>query len=172
MIYTSPWGLSTWGLAAQGGEEMPVPYCDRSEADALLKELFLTEDRQVWIESTNEDRDTSLSQSTRDIDSLDYAGHRNDAAQPREFPRGVDTITPSEILEACVLIAVARLDGKRPEEEIDNQSLTTVSYASVRSTYDRGGVPEHMSAGIVSFEAWRLLRPFLRETGTFQLSKV
>lgn len=151
---------------------MPNRYIEVPEADVLVKELFITEDQQVWLEAGQPDQKTSLSQATRDIDSLLFAGHKNNPAQDKEFPRGADTTTPGEILEACVLIAVARLDGKRPEEEVDNQSLTTVGYASVRSTYDRSSAPEQMAAGIVSFEAWRLLRPFLRAIGSFKISKV
>lgn len=151
---------------------MSSPYVDRTEANTLIESILLTEDRQAWVEAENGDKDVSLSQATEDIDSLRIAGSKNDPVQENEFPRGTDTDVPENIKKACVLIAVLRLDGKRPEEEVENLSLTTVGYASVRSTYDRGSVPEYLAAGIVSFEAWRLLKPFLRKPGTFEISKV
>lgn len=171
------WGQTwsdLWGLLSkeEEEEEMPEPYLTVNDAQALLSELTLIEDRQAWVEASPEDQFSALSLATRDIDSLNFAGSPAVAGQPRKFPRGTDTESPPAILEACVMIAVERLDGKRPGEEVENQGLSGTSYASVRTTYDRASGPEHLAAGIVSFEAWRLLRPFLRDPSTFKQSRV
>ena len=151
---------------------MVTPYLTNEEADSRISGLFLTEDRQAWVEATQDDRTTALSQATRDIDSLAIAGSPAVAGQPQQFPRGSDTVPPEAILDACVMIAVVRLDGKRPEEEVENLGLVSTGYAAVKATYDFTSAPEHLAAGIVSFEAWRLIRPFLRDPGTFRQSRV
>ena len=170
------WGQTwsdLWGLLSKEEvEELPTPYLTIDEANALLSELTLTEDRQVWIEATEPDKLSALSLATRDIDSLNYAGSKADSSQELKFPRGTDSTVPQAVQEACAMIAVERLDGKRPGDEVENQGLIGTGYASVRTTYDRTSGPEHLAAGIVSFEAWRLIKPFLRDPSTFKQSRV
>jgi hypothetical protein len=95
-----------------------------------------------------------------------------ESAQELEFPRGSDTEVPEAIRRACYEIAFSLLDGKDPELELENLSVSSQGYSSVRTTYNRNQVPlEHIINGVPSAEAWRLLRPFLRDGDHIKLSR-
>lgn len=124
-----------------------------------------------WDDATIEERRKALREASRRIDRLNFKGIRKSETQPGQFPRDDDTEFPADIKRACVLIALALLDGIDPELEHENQFMTGHGYASIRGAYDRSSRPEHILAGIPSFEAWTYLRPYLRDPRTFQTQR-
>jgi len=56
---------------------------------------------------------------------------------------------------------------------LENLGITSQGYASVRTTYARNQVPiEHIINGVPSPQAWRWLKPFLRDDDAIKLSRV
>jgi hypothetical protein len=148
---------------------------------------------QAWTNAAVEDRAKALLAATQLIDTLNYKGNKaavyalletNSAAtsedvraaelsQALEFPRGADTEVPEAIRQACYEIAYSLLDGKNPELELEALGVSSQSYSSVKTAYDRQQVPiEHTVNMIPSALAWRLIRPFLRGSETVRLSRV
>lgn len=94
-------------------------------------------------------------------------------AQELEFPRGSDTTVPTVIEHACYELAHALLDGKDPELELENLSVATQRYASVRTTYNRSQVPiEHLINLVPSALAWRWLKPFIRDEDAVKITRI
>ena len=148
---------------------------------------------RAWTGANVEDRPKALWASTLIIDALNYKGNKStvytllegsssasdeeireaEAAQPLEFPRGADIIVPEVIRRATYEIAHDLLDGKDPEIELENLGIISQSYAAVKTTYSRNQVPiEHIINGIPSTQAWRWIRPFLREDDAILLSRI
>ena len=99
-----------------------------------------------------------------DPDASDEDIRAAEASQPLEFPRGADTEVPEAIRIATYEIAHSLLDGKDPELELENLGIVSQGYSSVRTTYSRGQVPiEHIINGVPNAQAWRYIRPFLRD---------
>jgi hypothetical protein len=130
---------------------------------------------KAWSNATPADRSKALWASTVIIDALNYKGNKSTvyAAQDLEFPRGADTVVPEPIRLASYEIAYALLDGKDPELELENLGIISQSYAAVRTSYSRNQVPiEHIINGIPSSQAWRWLRPFLREDDAIVIARI
>jgi hypothetical protein len=127
------------------------------------------------------------------IDALNYKGYKSavytlllgspnasdeeiraaEAAQPLEYPRGADSVVPEAIRRATYEIAHELLDGKDPELELETLGIVSQGYGSVRTSYSRNQVPiEHIINGIPSSQAWRWLRPFLREDDALVLARI
>lgn len=151
----------------------------------------------AWDTYAVSDRIAALVTATRQIDRLRFAGEKNAAwlvrdrynsvcltseqrqaianaglSQELEFPRGSDTEIPNDIKIACMEIAFELLSGKDPQMELENLSIISQGYSSVRNTQDRSFVHEHLNAGIVSLLAWQYLRPYLRDDQDFKISRV
>lgn len=128
----------------------------------------------LWGATNPTDKNASLISATRIIDRLNYMGDKHDLETPQEleFPRGTDTVVPSDIKIACYEIAFALLDGVDPEMETDNLAVVSEGYSSVRSTYDRNAALPHLAAGVPSMTAWRYLLPYLRDDRSFKMSRV
>ena len=148
---------------------------------------------RAWSNASVDDRNKSLWASTVIIDALNYKGNKStvytllvatpnasdeeiraaEAAQDLEFPRGADTEVPEAIRRASYEIAYSLLDGKDPELELEALGIISQSYAAVRTSYSRNQVPiQHIINGIPSSQAWRWLRPFLREDDAIVLARV
>lgn len=163
------------------------PYSSIGEANAYFAERLHVD---VWFDSSTNDRLKALKQATRSIDRLRFVGMKHtewvvaqtscdaDAlkaardAQEREFPRGADEDVPTGIKEACCEEALSLLDGKDPEQEYEDLAVASQGYSSVRTTYERSYVLEHLNAGIASMRAWQLLRPYILEGRDIKLSRV
>jgi len=147
----------------------------------------------AWTAAMAGDRPKALWAATLIIDALNFKGKKStvytllasdssasdediraaEASQPLEFPRGEDTEVPEAIRTACYEIAHALLDGKDPELELENLGIVSQGFGSVRTTYSRSQIPiEHIINGIPSAQAWRLLKPFLRDDEAIKLSRV
>lgn len=147
----------------------------------------------AWTAATAEDRAKALWAATLILDALNFKGYKNtvyvlllaepsasdedirtaEASQPLEFPRGADTIVPDMIHKATYEIAHSLLDGKDPELELENLGIVSQGFGSVRTTYNRSQIPiEHIINGVPSTQAWRFIKPFLRDDEAIKLSRV
>ncbi len=169
-------------------------YSTRVEADAYFEiRLHST----LWAASTVSDRNVALQQASRIIDDLDYKGMKNAAyvvwlpfdgisltdanklainnageTQALEFPRGADTSIPTDIKEACNEIAFALLDGRDPDQDTENLSQISQGFSSVRTTYTRTFIPEHLVNGVPSATAWRRLKRYVKDRAGTRVSRV
>jgi len=148
---------------------------------------------RAWSSAAPADRPKALWAASVIIDALNYKGKKStvyallaenphasdgeireaEAAQDMEFPRGADSVVPEPIRRATYEIAHELLDGKDPEIELETLGIISQSYAAVRTSYNRNQVPiEHIINGIPSSQAWRWLRPFLREDDAIVLARI
>lgn len=146
---------------------------------------------EAWTGSDNNQKTAALTEASLAIDRLRFAGVRHSVwlvletgtedrdtilaavnDQPHEFPRGSDEDVPSDIEIACYEEALSRLDGKGPDEELEDLAVVAQGYSSVRTTYDRSFAQEHLNAGIVSPRAWRFVKPYLAGPRDFKISRV
>lgn len=146
-----------------------TPYISVADADAFITQLMNSD---VWEETQEADKLKALNSATFRIDSLGFAGKKTDESQEHEFPRGGASEVPTPIKQACALIAQALIDGIDPEEEIRNLSVVAQGYSTVKTTYTRDTVPEHILAGIPTAAAWMLIKPYLMSVGTVNLYRV
>jgi hypothetical protein len=147
----------------------------------------------AWSDADPADRPKALWAATQIIDTLNFKGHKHpvyvllqqnpratsdqiraaEVLQVLEFPRDADTEVPEVIRQACYEIAHSLLDGKDPELELEALGISSQSYSSVKTTYSREQVPiEHIVNGVPNAMAWRLLRPFLRDSDEIKLSRI
>jgi len=149
----------------------------------------------AWTAATTANRGKALIAARAIIDSLNYKGIKHsvytlcgssdtsalaqddiraaEASQKLEFPRGDDTIVPEAIRVAEYEIAYALLDGKDPELELENLAISAMGYGAVKTNYERSQLPiEHIINMVPSSVAWRLLRPFLRDSDALKLSRL
>ncbi len=131
-----------------------------------------------WLNATTSDQLAALEEATRAIDVLNYGGHKNDRTatgqfpnQINQFPRGNDTIVPDEISRACCELALAFLDDVDPELEMENLTLGHQGVGAARIVRDTSYAQEHVRNGIPSLRAWLLLKPFLRDNMSGDLSR-
>lgn len=188
-------GTETVTIPAAGTEGVPVGlsqtfYGSVSEAtDYFAMRLHST----AWLNAMVADRPKALWAATMILDALNFKGYKHpvytlleadadatdeeireaEATQALEFPRGADTVVPVDIRKASYEIAYQLLDGKDPELELENLGITSQGYASIRTTYSRNQVPiEHIINGVPSPQAWRWIKPFLRDDEAIKLSRV
>jgi len=147
----------------------------------------------AWSNASTDDHRKALIAARGVIDALNYKGDKatvytllqaNEAAtdeeiraaeasQPLEFPRGADTEVPEAVRIAEYEIAYALLDGKDPELELENLAVTSMGYGGVKTGYERTGLPiEHIINLVPSSVAWRLLKPFLRDSDAMRLLRL
>lgn len=126
----------------------------------------------AWTSANFADRRKALIMATRAIDRLNFSGKKSYEEQKHQFPRGKDVNVPSEIKIATYEEAIKLLDGVDPEMEQANLSAVSQGISTVRATYDRAVIPENVKAGIVSYQAWNCLLPFLRDPDELTLSRV
>jgi len=153
----------------------------------------------AWSAASSGDKEKALIAARRLIDGLAYKGYKNavylvmetyaegvaltddqlaevraaEASQANEFPRGADTIVPEDIRIAQYELAHSLLDNKDPELELETLAVASSTYGGVKTVYERGQVPiEHLINMIPNAVAWRLLRPYLRDGDSIELSRV
>lgn len=169
-------------------------YSTRAEADTYFNERLHS---NLWAASTVSDRNVALIQASRIIDDLDFKGLKNaaylvwlplkdqvltdanklainvaGATQALEFPRGVDTVIPDDIKEACNEIAFALLDGREPDADLEGLQQVSQGFSSVRTTYTRAYLPEHLVNGVPSATAWRSLKRYVKDKAGVRISRV
>jgi len=148
---------------------------------------------RAWFDADPADRPKALWAATQIIDALNYKGNKHsvytlllanpsasqdeiraaEASQPLEFPRGADTTVPEAVRIAAFEIAHALLDGKDPELELENLAVNSMGYGAVKTSYERSQLPiEHIVNMVPSSVAWRLLKPFLRDSDALKLLRL
>jgi len=147
----------------------------------------------AWTAASALDREKALIAARSIIDALNYKGNKHsvytllqanpsaaqdairaaEASQPLEFPRGADAVVPEAVRVASYEIAYALLDGKDPELELENLAVNAMGYGAVKTSYERSQLPiEHVVNLVPSSVAWRLLRPFLRDSDALKLLRL
>jgi hypothetical protein len=150
----------------------------------------------AWTGASSATRSKALIAARAIIDALNYKGVKRsvytlcgpsaetssvslddiraaEASQPLEFPRGGDTAVPEAIRIAEYEIAHSLLDGKDPELELENLAVSAMGYGAVKTSYERSQLPiEHIINMVPSSVAWRLLKPFLRDSDALRLSRL
>jgi len=149
----------------------------------------------AWTDASDANREKALIAARGIIDALNYKGVKHsvytlcsssdtsglasediraaEASQSLEFPRGEDTEVPEAIRIAEYEIAYALLDGKDPELELENLAVSAMGYGAVKTSYERSQLPiEHVINLVPSSVAWRLLKPFLRDSDALKLSRL
>lgn len=147
----------------------------------------------AWDLASPSDKSKALYSAARIIDTLNYKGRKSsvytllqsnanatdaqiraaDAAQEGEFPRDADTVAPASINMAAYEISLALLDGVNPDSELENLSVVQNTYGGVKAVYNRDQQPiEHLLNGVPSASAWRILKPFLRDSQQLKFSRV
>jgi hypothetical protein len=141
-----------------------LAYCD----DYFSRRLWTS----AWDLANTEDRQKALYHAEEIIDGLNFVGDKADEEQEHQFPRGDDTEIPTPIKRATCLLALALLDGAEPNKDFENLFKNSVSFGGVRTTYESTPVAGHLASGVPSYEAWRLLFPFLRDPAAINLRRV
>ena len=167
-------------------------YGSTTEADTYFANRL---HETAWTAATGPNRSKALIAARAIIDSLNYKGIKHsvytlcgssdtsglaqddiraaEASQTLEFPRGDDTTVPEAIRISEYEIAYALLDGKDPELELENLAISAMGYGAVKTSYERSQLPiEHIINMVPSSVAWRLLRPFLRDSDALKLSRL
>jgi len=147
----------------------------------------------AWSDADPADRPKALWAATQIIDALNYKGYKHcvytllqanpsatqeqiraaEVNQPLEFPRGADAEVPEAIRIAEYEIAHALLDGKDPELELENLAVNAMGYGAVKTSYERSQLPiEHIINLVPSSVAWRLLKPFLRDSDALKVLRL
>lgn len=147
-----------------------IPYADVAYGNSFFADRLRTD---AWDTASDADKSKALATATRAIDNLNYAGEKHDTGwstdgstpnQPRQFPRGNDTVVPDAIAQACCELALAFLDDVDPNLEVENLQNSSQGIGEARVARDTSYVMEHVRLGIPSLQAYLLLKPFLRDT--------
>lgn len=144
-------------------------YNTDAEVDTFMSSRLRT---GAWDDAQGGDKNASRAMATAIIDRLAYLGDKVTTAQVNEFPRDDDTTVPQPIKDAHSLICLALLDGRDPEMEFENLTLTLHQFGQTKSQYDRTQLPPHVLAGVPSFEAWTILKPYLRDGSQISLQRI
>jgi len=168
-----------------------------AEADGYFESRL--REWSLWSAASESDKEKALIAARRLMDGLGYKGYKHtvyevmeqweegaeidddklaeiraaEVAQPNEFPRGPDTKVPEDIRVAQYAIAYSLLDNKDPELELETLAVSSQTYGSVKTMYQREQLPlEHLINLIPNAVAWRRLRPYLRDGDAINLSRV
>lgn len=125
----------------------------------------------AWGQATVTQREAALTQSTRTIDLLNFAGSKTNSGQELQFPRDDDTVVPTEIEYACYEEALSLLDGNNPEILMQSLTVTSDAFSGVRATYNSDFAPPHILCGLTSAIAFNYLRPYIRLPGGVRISR-
>lgn len=145
-------------------------YVTVSAADDYVRDEMLT--RTAWNNALTPDKTIALKMASAAIDRLPLKGAKADAAQVNAFPRGTDTIVPTDIEDACVLLAYAYVDGKDLNIEHANLAVESRGFGKVSITSNTETNQRAIALGIISAEAWVRLRPYVRDDTTFKVKRV
>lgn len=137
-----------------------TPYVTNIEFKQYVDSYTLDTDDFDTADSNK--RTKALLIATRAIDRLAFQGNKADPAQPNQFPRGTDVVTPDAIKNATCELALSYLADMTLNKQFDNQGVAFEAFLGVKTSYTSGFIQEHLINGIISYEAWTLLRPFLR----------
>lgn len=148
----------------------PDTYATLAEAENFLF-LGLPDDNEPWTDATEERRLQALESATRMMLRLPWIGLPATVSQRLFHPVAGETTVPNDLKEACTLIAVALLSGRNGEGEYMSALYTQEKFGQMSLTRDTHDKAPHLLAGIPSFEAWRLIRPYLTLEQTVTITR-
>lgn len=135
-----------------------------------------------WGQSTLYDRVRALYHATQLIDKFNFIGSKVESGQRLQFPRqrtladgtikaiGVVGI-PSDIQEACYLIADKLLSGRDPDADFEALLNKVETFGPVRTEFERArGPQEHLANLIPSPDAWQRIKPYLEIATSFNVN--
>ena len=131
----------------------------------------------AWDDVDDTKRTKALTMSTNLINRLNFAGEQVETTQTFPFPRkyvvGETTTTqtevPTDIEEASYELALALLDNDPAEFD---PRIVTAKLGAASVTMDTSYLPEYITAGIPSKEAWGYLKPYLRDVNSISLERI
>lgn len=148
---------------------LQVTYNTEAEIETYMTGKLNSES---WDHADPVDRGKARVTAYRLIEQLNFLGVKTDEAQANQFPRDDDSTAPQDIMDAEAELTFALLDGRDIDFDFENLFATNIKYSGVATTFDRSTKPEHILAGIPSLQAWRLLRPYLRENFSVRMERV
>lgn len=135
---------------------MSDQYATLEEADLYLESVL---DTEPWDYSTDIKRTKALKQATRMIQALNIPTF--------EAP------IPQDIINATVAIAIRFLDGYDPELELENASVASMTFGSIKQANKLDEeIPLHVLAGIPSAYAFNILKRYMPDLTTVRLNRI
>jgi hypothetical protein len=124
----------------------------------------------------------ALIEASTILDEIDYLGDKADIQQEHEFPRYLidrdfDNVlydtdnVPLIIKYATAELALLLLSGFDRNKVISNNIVAKSEFGSVKTTYDRSGIPPWAKVGVTP-EIWYLIQPLVRDPNTINISRV
>lgn len=144
-------------------------YAEITDANTYFDTRLFT---SIWDNASETDQIAALTMATQAIDNLNFLGELTEDDQENQFPRYEDDSVPTAIVNACCEIALSLIDGKDPEMEFENLTMSDFIYGEVKTKYNRRLLPEHIVAGIPSITAWRLLLPYIRDPRSIKMERL
>ena len=146
-----------------------TPLADLTYADAYFADSLNLAD---WESYTYEQQNIALNTATRLINNLAFKGYKTDEDQENEYPRN-DEDTPEAIQSACSELALALLKDHDLDSQNSQSRVTSESIDNkIKVSYDTNTIQEHIRHGIISYQAWLYLKPYLIAAGTINLIRV
>lgn len=146
-----------------------MSYNTIEEADTYVSTHYLYSDanRTLWEGLDEDSKQVLLNKGKSIIDHLPLRGRKTSTTQTDAFPRNGQTEVPDDVKDAEVEVALVY--ANTDETEIQNQYRRMVNYGI--ASYSIGNFSEsilsyqknsmQMLYGLASFEAERLLQPWL-----------
>jgi len=145
-------------------------YGSVSDGDLYFANLF---GRDAWKEASVADKNAALFEATQTIEMYNYRGDKTDPNQTLQFPRGGDTVVPTNIVWAAYEEAYQILRGRDNEAEVKDLRVQQRKFGQVVTQYMPGAkAPPNVAAGMLSSKAWRLLTPYFRLAEEIKLIRV
>jgi len=150
-----------------------TPLTTTSLADSYFENIVGS---QLWDDAEDPLKLRALCHATKILNTLNWVGVPDAWDQENCFPRhgllSGSSQVPQDVQEACCDIALALLNDINPDESIEDIAVTSQSYSSIRVSYDRSMVQEHIAAGVPSATAWKKIKPYLLEPGLIRMTRV
>jgi hypothetical protein len=139
---------------------MPDTYCTLQEAEDYLS-AGLTFNNVAWDEAAQQLKLQALESATRVMLRLPWTGLKATLAQRLHHPVAGETTIPTDLKDACALIAVALISGRSTEQDYMNVFTKSEKFGQMSLTRETQDQVPHLLAAVPDFEAWRLIRPYL-----------
>lgn len=139
---------------------MPDTYCSLEEAEEYLS-AGLSFNNAAWDEAGDTLKNKAIESATRVMLRLPWAGLKATLDQRLHHPIAGETTIPTDLKEACALIAVALLSGRSTEQDYMTVFTKSEKFGQMSLTRETQNEIPHLLAAVPDFEAWRLIRPYL-----------
>jgi len=150
-------------------------YISVDDADTYFETRLAADN---WTDADDDIKLSALTMATQNIDRLNFMGFKSDPDQTNKFPRiysaddDPETDVPEEIIVACCEEALALLNGKEVERDLEAININHVTMGRTSYGKDVSFIPEHLTSGIASALAWQYLKPFLRDPRSVVMQRI